>query len=84
MRTVLATFCPYHHLAAAYGFTSLKQVAEDLMACHVEEAYNLDGGRSSMMVFMGEIVNKTAFTKEGWRGLRDMVGFLTSDLVPKS
>ena len=84
MRTVLATFCPYHHLAAAYGFTSLKQVAEDLMACHVEEAYNLDGGRSSMMVFMGEIVNKTAFTKEGWRGLRDMVGFLTSDLVPES
>ena len=83
MRTVLATYCPYHHLAACYGFTSLRQAADDLVRCGCEMAYNLDGGRSSMMVFMGEIVNKTAFTKEGWRGLRDMVGFLTSEQVPK-
>ena len=83
MRTVLATYCTYHHLAACYGFTSLRQAADDLVSCGCEMAYNLDGGRSSMMVFMGEIVNKTAFTKEGWRGLRDMVGFLTSEQVPK-
>lgn len=83
MRTILGSYCPYHHLAAAYGFSTLRQAAEDMLACGCTVAYNLDGGRSSMMVFMGEIVNKTAFVKDGWRGLRDMVGFLTSDLVPE-
>ena len=82
MRSVMASVCPYHHIGAAYGFSTLKQVVDNLLDYGCEIAYNLDGGRSSMLVFMGQVVNKTAFTNKGWRGLRDMVGFLTSDLVP--
>ncbi len=83
-RTVMASYCPYHHLAATYGgFIPLKDTVNDLLSCGCEVAYNLDGGRSSIMVFMGEVVTRTPFLLEGWRGLRDMVGFLTSDLVPK-
>ena len=38
-----------------------------------------------MMVFMGnKIVNRSMYINDGWRGLQDMVGFLTSDLVPRS
>ena len=82
MRSVMASICPYHHIGAAYGFSTLKQVVDNLLDYGCEIAYNLDGGRSSMLVFMGQVVNKTAFTNKGWRGLQDMVGFLTSDLVP--
>ena len=57
-------------------------MVDNLLDYGCEIAYNLDGGRSSMLVFMGQVVNKTAFTNKGWRGLQDMVGFLTSDLVP--
>ncbi len=81
MRTVMGTFCPYHHMGAAYGFSTLAQVVDNLLDYGCETAYNLDGGRSSMMVFLGKTVNKSAFVNQGWRGLRDMVGFLTSDLV---
>ena len=82
MRTVMASLCPYHHMGAAYGFSTLAQVVEDLLSCGCDIAYNLDGGRSSMLVFMGKAVNKSAFIGGGWRGLHDMVGFLTSELVP--
>ena len=82
MRTVMASLCPYHHMGAAYGFSTLAQVVEDLLSCGCDIAYNLDGGRSSMLVFMGKAVNKSAFIGGGWRGLQDMVGFLTSELVP--
>ena len=82
MRSVMASVCPYHHIGAAYGFSTLAQVVDNLLDYGCDIAYNLDGGRSSMMVFMGKIVNKTAFVNSGWRGLEDMVGFLTSDMVP--
>jgi len=82
MRSVMASICPYHHVGAAYGFSTLNQVVEDLLSYGCTIAYNLDGGRSSMLVFMGTSINKTVFLLEGWRGLQDMVGFLTSDLVP--
>ena len=83
MRSVMASICPYHHIGAAYGFSTLAQVVDNLLDYGCEIAYNLDGGRSSMLVFMGNAVNKTAFIGKGWRGLKDMVGFLTSDLVPE-
>ena len=79
----MASICPYHHIGAAYGFSTLAQVVDNLLDYGCEIAYNLDGGRSSMLVFMGNAVNKTAFIGKGWRGLKDMVGFLTSDLVPE-
>ncbi len=83
MRTVMASICPYHHIGAAYGSCTLAQVVENLLDYGCTIAYNLDGGRSSMMVFLGETVNRSAFLGGGWRGLQDMVGFLASDLVPE-
>ena len=82
MRSVMASICPYHHVGAAYGYSTLAQVVEDLLSCGCTIAYNLDGGRSSFLVFMGKNVNKSVFLVDGWRSLQDMVGFLTSDLVP--
>ena len=84
MRTVVASICPYHHVAAAYGSSTLAQVTQDLLDYGCDIAYNLDGGRSCMMVFMGKVVNRSMYINEGWRGLQDMVGFLTSDLVPSA
>ncbi|MBQ3651498.1 MAG: phosphodiester glycosidase family protein, partial [Clostridia bacterium] len=83
MRTVMASICPYHHIGAAYGSCTLAQVVENLLDYGCTIAYNLDGGRSSMMVFLGETVNRSVFLGGGWRGLQDMVGFLSSDLVPE-
>ena len=83
MRTVMASICPYHHIGAAYSYSTLAQVVENLLGYGCTVAYNLDGGRSSMMVFLGETVNRSAFLGGGWRGLQDMVGFLSSDLVPE-
>jgi|GEM_PF-1746962 len=82
MRTVMASICPYHHIGVAYSNSTLAQVVENLLSYGCTIAYNLDGGRSSMLVFMGNAVNRSAFMNGGWRGLQDMVGFLTSDLVP--
>lgn len=85
MRTVVGSLCPYHHIAVAYSSSTLAQVIDNLLGYGCNIAYNLDGGRSCMMVFMGnKIVNRSMYINNGWRGLQDMVGFLTSDLVPKS
>lgn len=83
-RTVVASLCPYHHIGAAYSSSTLAQVTENLLSYGCQVAYNLDGGRSCMMIFMGKAVNRSMYNNDGWRGLQDMVGFLTSDLVPKS
>ena len=83
MRTAVASICPYHHVAVAYHYSTLAQVTENLLGYGCEIAYNLDGGRSCMMVFMGQVINRSVFINEGWRGLQDMVGFLTSEKVPK-
>ncbi len=85
MRTVVGSLCPYHHIAVAYSSSTLAQVIDNLLGYGCKIAYNLDGGRSCMMVFMGnKIVNRSMYINEGWRGLQDMVGFLTSDLVPSA
>ena len=84
MRTVFASLCPYHHVAAAYSTSTLAQVTADLLDYGCDIAYNLDGGRSCMMLFMGKFINKSWYIYEGgWRALQDMVGYLTSELVPK-
>ena len=84
MRTVVASICPYHHIAAAYSSSTLAQVTQNLLGYGCDVAYNLDGGRSCMMIFMGRVVNRSMYINDGWRGLQDMVGFLTSDLVPRA
>lgn len=83
MRTVMASLCPYHHLAMAYGNSTLAQVTENLLDYGCKIAYNLDGGRSSMMIFMDRRINRTSYASSGWRNLQDMIGFLTSDMVPR-
>ena len=83
MRTVMASICPYHHIAAAYGKSTLAEATENLLDYGCTVAYNLDGGRSSMMIFMDLTINKTFFENSGWRGLEDMIGFLKSELVPE-
>ena len=78
-RSVVASICPYHHIAAAYSSCTLGEVQNNLKGYGCQLAYNLDGGRSSMMIFMGRVVNKSMYNSDGWRGLQDMVGFLTTD-----
>ena len=82
MRSVVASICPYHHIGATYSSSTLGEVTDNLVGYGCQVAYNLDGGRSSMMIFMGKVVNRSMYINDGWRGLQDMVGFLTSELVP--
>lgn len=83
MRSVVASICPYHHIAAAFGKSTLADCTKLLLNYGCQTAYNLDGGRSCFMIFMGNQINRTSYRKTGWRNLQDMVGFLTSERVPK-
>ncbi len=63
-RTAIGVIEPGHYvLVVSDGRTrqsiglSLMELAEFMQALGVTEAYNLDGGGSSTMVFMGEIIN---------------------------
>lgn len=83
MRSIVASICPYHHIAAAFGKSTLADCTKLLLSYGCQTAYNLDGGRSCFMIFMGKQINRTAYRKDGWRNLQDMVGFLTSESVPQ-
>ena len=83
MRSVVASICPYHHIAAAFGKSTLADCTKLLLDYGCQIAYNLDGGRSCFMIFMGKQINRTSYRKGGWRNLQDMVGFLTSETVPQ-
>ena len=54
---------------------SLYELAQFLQTLGVQTAYNLDGGGSSTMVFMGEVVNKptTGGSKISERSVSDIV-----------
>ena len=82
MRSVVASICPYHHIAAAFGKSTLADCTKLLLDYGCQTAYNLDGGRSCFMIFLGNQINRTSYRKAGWRNLQDMVGFLTSASVP--
>lgn len=83
MRSIVASICPYHHIATAFGKSTLADCTKLLLDYGCQIAYNLDGGRSCFMVFMGKQINRTSYRKGGWRNLQDMVGFLTSESVPQ-
>lgn len=83
MRSIVASICPYHHIAAAFGKSTLANCTKLLLDYGCQMAYNLDGGRSCFMIFMGKQINRTSYRNSGWRNLQDMVGFLTSESVPK-
>ena len=83
MRSIIASICPHHHIASAFGKSTLADCTKILLGYGADIAYNLDGGRSSSMVFLGKQINRTIYRNEGWRNLQDMIGFLTSESVPK-
>lgn len=64
-RTAIGIYEPGHYvLLVSDGRTrestglTLRQLAEFMQGLGVQTAYNLDGGGSSTMVFMGEVINK--------------------------
>lgn len=89
MRVGLGYCDPFHYIAViccrdSNMFCSLLQLANIFKDYHCLEAYNLDGGHSTSLVFMGREL--TMFTlinnpHENIRGLSDIVGFLQSDTV---
>lgn len=80
-RTAIATFGRHHHVALVTNNLTLDTVQNSLVDWGVLFAYNLDGGRSTSMVFMGKAVNRSDFVGEEVRHLQDMIGFLSSDSV---
>ena len=81
-RTAIAQVGQNHYLfVVADGRTSasdgltLYELAQFLQTLGVQTAYNLDGGGSSTMVFMGEVVNKptTGGSKISERSVSDIV-----------
>ena len=64
---------------------TLKRLADLFIEEGCVEAYNLDGGQSAAMMFMGEYVNTHQFdyTGSGFRAIGEIVYFGTSDLVPE-
>ena len=80
-RTAIGMISPLHYVfavsdgrTAASAGLSLSQLAAFMQSLGVQEAYNLDGGGSSTMVFQGSIVNNpttTGRTRE--RSVSDIV-----------
>lgn len=87
MRAAIGYACPYHYIAVVTGrdsqvwctFMEIAQVMQDY-GCH--EAYNMDGGHSTSMVFMGKEISLFTFGEKKHRNLRtmsDILGFLNSE-----
>lgn len=83
LRGAIGTLGAHHHIALATGSGTLADVTQAFLAYGCTLAYNLDGGRSVCMTFLGEAVNSTLFDHYGVRRLQDMVGFLHSEQVPQ-
>lgn len=82
LRCAMGSVCAHHHVAIAAGKGTLADITQLFLDYGCTIAYNLDGGRSVSMTFMGKRINRTYFDDYGTRNLQDMIGFLTSDLVP--
>lgn len=80
-RTAIAMIEPGHYLlVVSDGRTSeseglsLYELAQFLKSLGAETAYNLDGGGSSTMVFMGQVINNpTGGRRSGERAVTDIV-----------
>lgn len=87
MRAAIGYACPYHYVAAITGrdskvYSTFMDMAQIMKGYGCQEAYNLDGGHSTSMVFMGKEIS--LFTFEGkrhhnLRAMSDILGFLTSE-----
>ncbi len=82
-RTAIGSPCAYHYVAVTSGFEkkfmTLDEVADIFVDRGCTLAYNLDGGFSTYVIFMGNKINPMP---SAIRRLSDMVGFLTSEHVP--
>ena len=81
LRSAIGSICACHHVALSCGRATLAEVTQLFLDYGCDIAYNLDGGRSVWMTFMGKRVNRTYFNKSSTRNLSDMVGFLHSSAV---
>jgi len=85
-RMALGMIAPYHYyvlcvegrLDRSRG-TYLPWLAENMLEKGVQEALNLDGGGTAILVFMGRRVNQSGVST---RSLGSMTGFGTSPQVP--
>jgi len=91
-RAAVGMIDPYHYMLIVVqgrspeptnGMT-LVELAEVFDSYGCEVAYNLDGGASATMTFMGENINVYGGSLTGQRGVPDALMFGTSELVPAS
>ena len=91
-RTAVGMFEPYHFLLVvvdgrggdySVGMT-LTELAELFASYGCTVAYNMDGGQSATMTFMGENISQYAGSLTGQRPVPDALMFGTSDLVAGS
>lgn len=87
-RCAIGMISPYHFISVVSGWGGqlrIPQLTDIFLHYGTEVAYNMDGGNSTSVVFMGEMLNYVAYVANvgyGIRRLCDMVMFLQSDLVP--
>jgi exopolysaccharide biosynthesis protein len=90
-RTAVGMIAPYHFVLIVVdgrqsGYSKgmyLKDLAQVFKDKGCTLAYNLDGGASSTMSFMGKNINKYKGSTTGQRGVPDTLMFGKSDSVPK-
>jgi exopolysaccharide biosynthesis protein len=90
-RTAVGMIAPYHYLlvvvegrsSRSTGMT-MNELAELFASWGCSVAYNLDGGQSATMAFMGEHISEYRGSFTGQRGVPDALMFGTSDLVSKA
>ncbi len=88
-RTAVGMIEPYHFLLVVVDGRSSKyskgmtydEMAEVFASYGCEVAFNLDGGRSATMTFMGNNINKYSGSFTGQRGVPDALMFGHSELV---
>lgn len=89
MRVALGYSDPYHFIGVVTLRDRLNQMSFSDVATVCERygckaAYNLDGGHSTSLVFMGKelsLVSLTGLEHKNIRGLSDIVAFLTNETV---
>ncbi len=88
-RSAIGQVCPWHFMAVNTSYRrsiTLDELSGVFLDYGCTFAYNMDGGQSTSITFMGEQLNRStavAGQQYGARRLCDMIGFLQSDLVPE-
>jgi exopolysaccharide biosynthesis protein len=91
-RTAVGMVEPYHFILIVVdgrqkGYSvgmTYQELAQVFLDHHCMVAYNLDGGQSATMSFMGTDINKYGGSTTGQRKVPDTLMFGKSDQVPKS